>query len=381
MSLILKSSRVRAPSNIALVKYMGKTSIEGNQPANSSLSLTLSSLCTGIELEAVSRSSSEKETLDFSDFFFAVSEPPRFLAPPGFHWQVPPLSEKGTQRFAKHAERCLKELPDIFERYTLALDETLIQSVLVHKSISLVLRSANTFPAGVGIASSASSFAALTLAMAALLSKDEKKIRLLHENDSAFRRALAGLSQRGSGSSCRSFEGPFVKWSSVLLADTNEHTTTVPTKCTSFTDFVLVISSEEKTVGSSEAHTRVQSSPQWLGRPKRADMRLARVESALADGNLEVLSREVWEESEDMHGLFHTAQPPFTYRSLDTHEILKKLRTHPRFSQSLITLDAGPNVHVIVPTSEASEWRVYFEKTFPKLRMLEDIQGMGAVIL
>ena len=40
-----------APSNIALIKYMGKTDYNGNKPTNSSLSYTLTHLNTHVEIE------------------------------------------------------------------------------------------------------------------------------------------------------------------------------------------------------------------------------------------------------------------------------------------------------------------------------------------
>ena len=43
--------RVRAPSNIALIKYMGKTDSTRNLPENPSLSMTLDRLCTYLEVE------------------------------------------------------------------------------------------------------------------------------------------------------------------------------------------------------------------------------------------------------------------------------------------------------------------------------------------
>ena len=41
---------VRAPSNIALVKYMGKRETGMNLPENASVSMTLSQLCTFVEI-------------------------------------------------------------------------------------------------------------------------------------------------------------------------------------------------------------------------------------------------------------------------------------------------------------------------------------------
>jgi diphosphomevalonate decarboxylase len=62
------------------------------------------------------------------------------------------------------------------------------------------ITSENNFPIGVGLASSASGFAALALAGTAALGL------ALSE------RALSALARFGSGSACRSIPGGFVEW-------------------------------------------------------------------------------------------------------------------------------------------------------------------------
>ncbi len=46
----MKCMTARAPSNIALIKYMGKKPESGNIAENASVSLTLDSLCTWVEI-------------------------------------------------------------------------------------------------------------------------------------------------------------------------------------------------------------------------------------------------------------------------------------------------------------------------------------------
>jgi hypothetical protein len=86
---------VRAPSNIALVKYMGKSGEEGNLPANSSLSMTLNSLCTVARVRKAKTGGFRwdgalmdgSETVD------------------GLAARVPMLNVKGTERILKHVRR------------------------------------------------------------------------------------------------------------------------------------------------------------------------------------------------------------------------------------------------------------------------------------
>ena len=45
----------QAPSNIALIKYMGKKDENSNLPDNSSLSYTLNNLLSTVKLEVITR--------------------------------------------------------------------------------------------------------------------------------------------------------------------------------------------------------------------------------------------------------------------------------------------------------------------------------------
>jgi diphosphomevalonate decarboxylase len=59
--------------------------------------------------------------------------------------------------------------------------------------------------------------------------------------------------------------------------------------------------------------------------------------------------RITWREFQDMHALFTTAQPPFSYMSARSEEVLQNVQ---KFWQKegdgpLVTMDAGPNIHLL----------------------------------
>ena len=339
---------VRAPSNIALIKYMGKMDTAQNLPENGSLSMTLNRLCTFLELE------------EGSDQIRFLPEAP----PGGSNLIVPQLDKKSLTKLHAHCERVLREIPALLSRRKLS--NRAVQPFSV--------RSANSFPTASGIASSASSYAALTLALSALSAVDLDSFKNVYCEDRSFRRDLAALSRQGSGSSCRSFEGPWVKWEKQNAAQ-------VPTSnLPKMAHFVALISSEEKSVSSSQAHLRVKTSPLWSGRPERADDRLRGLESAMVIGDLKKISQLAWSESWEMHSLFHTASEPFSYWKAGSIAGLQFLA--PYLSDPvppIVTMDAGPNIHVIVPETKRDFWREILKKQFPSL--LEDSEGQGAEIL
>jgi diphosphomevalonate decarboxylase len=333
----------RAPSNIAIVKYMGKRDPGRNLPANSSLSMTLSSLSTFVELREVAAGGV------------------RFIGekPDGAKGEAPKLSDAGVEKFLIHLARVMDRVPEVFRAAGLRerVDPEHIE-----------VRTANTFPAAAGIASSASSFAALTLAAAAFRARDIEAFRDRYATEPAFRRELASISREGSGSSCRSFEGPFVAWS-------EEHTEKIESALRPLSDLVVVVSATEKKVGSSEAHRRVRTSPQWDGRPLRAENRYTDLRRALTQGNFAALSEIADADFRDMHRLFETSVPPFSYFAPGTTEVLDFLGGE---SGIAITLDAGPNVHVIVPQAEEEYWRSKIVARFPQFPILVDREGLGA---
>ncbi len=321
-----------APSNIALIKYMGKTGESGNAPANSSLSFTLDHLRSRVRLKF-------ERGLPGGKIWKPLIESGVF---------TPTLSESGQARFLNHAERCLSRLRG---------SRTDINAHLI--SQTLVVESANGFPSDCGLASSASSFAALTLACASLVG--------FASNTAGGRKILADLSREGSGSSCRSLFSPWALWVSsgaepidgFPLAKNIRH-------------LAIVVDENKKSVSSSDAHRRVTSSMLFRGRAERAEERLSQVienlrRSAVGPFDSESVrawnraARIVWAESWDMHALFETSDPPFGYFVPGSVYALNCIRDitneihlavgDDKFRQPIVTMDAGPNVHVLLWTA------------------------------
>ena len=247
---------------------MGKENSVLNLPANSSLSMTLDQLRTWVEVECNSLQVEniqwlpEMPTLlnssriqDSKSRDFKTSGEGSEVLPP----LVPNLSEAGVSRMLNHARRVREAIFQIFPSYGL----------IATKYLSVQFRSANTFPTSSGIASSASSFAGVTLALALMSSQDPDLFESVWKDPSMgpkLRHDLAQVSRQGSGSSCRSFQGPWMLWEGEAVG-------AVKTSLPSMTDLIVLISSDTKEVTSSQAHALVQTSPLWQGRVGRAQAR------------------------------------------------------------------------------------------------------------
>lgn len=286
-----------APANIALIKYMGKKEEHSNNPDNSSLSYTLNQLLSTVKLEKLDSNDDLWEPLN-------VPGQPEFI-----------LSEAGRQKFLNH----LRRMKNYFDYEG-----------------GFLVQSCNNFPHSSGMASSASSFAALTRCAAfALAELTHKELLAVGEQ--------AALSRLGSGSSCRSFYSPWSLW---------QHDNTIRPIELSYTELfhqVIVISSEQKTVSSSEAHQRVKSSPLYVTRPQRAEENLKLLLNAFIAKDWGNAYQICWREFQDMHQLFHTCERSFSYITANSLAVLNALEQlwEKKGDGPIVTMDAGPNIHLL----------------------------------
>ncbi len=333
----------KAPSNIALIKYMGKEDPVLNLPANPSISLTLDSLCTMTEVTLGERHGGAVQAE---------------LSPVKVHNTVETqLSELAIQKIIHHTKRVIDCLVPEPER-GLFHDKT------------IEIRTTNSFPMGSGIASSASGFAALTLAIAKLCKEVFGKTNPGLNPISMT--LLSQISRQGSGSSCRSFEGPWVLWE-------NQSACKIESRLPPLTDLILLVRTQPKKISSSQAHELVKTSPLWEGRVNRVREKIKLLQAALVQDDLAAVSKIAWSELWEMHSLFHTSRETFTYFEPATLQALKWIQ--PELigkTPPIVTLDAGPNVHFIVPALSAQMWKEKIQAEFPGFKILEDQQGLGA---
>ena len=316
--------QAEAPSNIALIKYMGKTEYSANRPTNTSLSYTLPHLKTYVELELAPSFAAQDDWQPLSE---------------GEKLTEGTLSKAGIMSEQKYAKLSLSHRG--LSRFLAHL-----QNLKTHFDFTghFHVRSANDFPSDCGLASSASSFAALTRAACMALSDlTGRPLPSIAEQ--------ANWSRRGSGSSCRSFFSPWAIWTkdSVSAAEG-----------LSFNDLghqVIVVNEDLKTVSSSEAHKRVTTSLLFENRPNRAENRAADLLAALgANRDWQAAFEITWAEFWDMHSLFETSRPSFGYMtagSLEVAQFVKNQIWGRSGDGPLITMDAGPNVHLLYKQDKA----------------------------
>jgi diphosphomevalonate decarboxylase len=201
----------------------------------------------------------------------------------------------------------------------------------------------NDFPADCGLASSASSFAALTLCAYRAL-KELTSLNPEDYNDSHLMEEapqMSELSRQGSGSSCRSFFGPWAIWD-------EEGARKADLPYGDLIHVAVIADQQRKEVSSSAAHLQVTTSALFAGRPERADQRLRDLIGSLQENDWPQCFEICWAEFWDMHALFETSRPSFGYMNAQSLRVLESVRQlWKKGDGPLCTMDAGPNVHLL----------------------------------
>ena len=287
-----------AQPNIALIKYWGKRDPERNLPAVGSISVTLRDLFTTMQVGLDDSLSSDRLVVNGA------------------------------------ADEAM--LPRLSACLDLVLGASRPRAQIVSKS---------NFPIAAGLASSASAFAAATVAAA-------------NAADRSFSLAeLASLAGRASGSAARSLYGGFVE-----LRNSGDDIA-LATLCESdawpLTVVVAITESGPKAVGSTAAmELSRQTSPfyqRWIEQQEH-DLDVAR--DAILRKDFEQLAAIAEHNCLKMHSIMWTSRPPTVYWNSATMRCLHTVRKmQGRGLGVFFTMDAGPQVKAICLPEHAEEVR------------------------
>jgi diphosphomevalonate decarboxylase len=200
----------------------------------------------------------------------------------------------------------------------------------------------NNFPSGAGIASSASAFAALALAGSKAAGLD------LSEAE------LSRLARRGSGSASRSIPGGFVEWQVGTTDEDSYAFSIAPADHWKLVDCIAIVSASHKKTGSTEGHAIAPTSPLQAARVADAPHRLDLCRKAILDKDFDLFAAIVELDSDMMHAVMMTSTPALYYWKPASLEVMNCVRQWRMEGIPVCyTVDAGPNVHVICPETEA----------------------------
>ncbi len=302
-----RSATAVAHPNIALIKYWGNRDNEWNIPSSGSLSMTLGEVFTTTKITL-----DEERDRDFLSINGLIA------------------SEMAQQRLSAFMDGVRK---------------------LSGRRGYCVVESQNNFPQGVGIASSASAFAALALAASALF---ELPLDVI---------AVSRLARLGSGSACRSILGGFVEWLAGEDHLSSYAIQIAPPDHWDLVDCIAVVSREHKGVVSKEGHRLASTSPLQSCRIATANERLEVCRQAIQKRDFDALTRVVELDSNLMHAVMMTSTPMLFYWQPATLNILLEVpRKRLEGLPLCYTIDAGPNVHILTLKDHASDVRAWLKE-------------------
>lgn len=286
----MKSTAV-APSNIAFTKYWGKKDDYLRIPTNNSISMNLSNLTTTTTVEFSEKYSRDEVIVNGES------------------------NEFDTMKVSMHLDRIRKRAG--------TSDRAKVMSL-------------NTFPSSTGLSSSASGFAALTVAAVSAvgLSLSQKE--------------LSVLARLGSGSACRSIPDGFVEWKKGNSSPSSYAVSLFSPDHWNIRDVVVLVSDTKKSISTTEGQKRAQSSLFFPVRLSQMDKKNERCRQFIEQKNLALLGELIESEALEMHAVMMTASPPLLYWLPTTVLVIKmvqKLRAEGL--SCYFTINTGQDIHII----------------------------------
>ncbi|EMF0287080.1 diphosphomevalonate decarboxylase [Enterococcus hirae] len=320
--------KARAYTNIALIKYWGKKNESLILPMNNSLSLTLDAFYTETEV-----SFSEAYTED------------------QFYLDNQLQDEKATKKISTFLDIAREKAGTT-------------------KKAKVI--SQNFVPTAAGLASSASGLAALAGAC-----NEALKLGLDDQ-------ALSRLARRGSGSACRSIFGGFVEWEK---GHDDQSSYAHPISSDGFEDHLamvfLLLNEQKKDVSSRDGMRRtVETSSFYQGWLDSVEADLYQLKQAIKTKNFQLLGETMEQNGLKMHGTTLAARPPFTYWSPDSLKAMQAVRDlRNQGIPCYFTMDAGPNVKVLVQKVHLDKVKTAFSDLFSSQQVISAFAGPGMTII
>lgn len=327
----MKPVRATACSNIALVKYWGKREgarAELNLPAVGSLSMTLDALRTETELRPASADA--------------------------FELDGQPVRDDQARKVWRHLDRVWRAAGHDEPRPT------------------ALVRSWNHFPTAAGLASSASGFAALTMAAAGSFSADLSAA------------ALSSLARQGSGSAARSIFGGYVRLDRGEALDGSDCRARpiVAADHWPLTLLVVQTTAGRKPIGSTDGMERCRAtSPYYAAWVESSEADLDAGEAALRARDLPALGRVVEHSCFKMHASMMATDPPLLYWNPTTVAVVHEVwRAREDGLLGFSTIDAGPHVKVLCEPAQAPALQERLSRTPGVVGVLAAAPGPDAAV-
>lgn len=283
-----------APSNIAFIKYWGKKDEVLRLPENGSISMCLSNLLTTTTVEF---------SKDLKKDSIEIKKDDKRIIP----------DDEFVEKAVKHLDR-IRKVAQISDP----------AKIVTH----------NNFPASTGLSSSASGFAALTVAGAAAagLNLSEKELSI--------------IARQGSGSACRSIPDGIVEWLDGDTSETSYAKSIYTPDYWDLVDVVAIVSTDKKDIATSLGQKTTGTNPFFPARQSHMKEKLGKLKKYLKEKNFSEFGRLIESEALELHAIFLTSG--LLYLLPDSLAVMKEVRKwRSKGLEAYFTVNTGQNVHII----------------------------------
>jgi len=298
----------RAHTNIALIKYWGKADAGLNIPTTSSLSMTLDQFYTTTQVSFAENNPSDQLILN------------------------------GQEADARRVKNFLDMLRRKYRNFP-----------------SLLIDSENHVPTAAGLASSASSYAALTGAVFRLLELPEDLT------------VMSRVARQGSGSASRSLFGNFAIWNKGH-SDETSFAESFHNEDIGLSMIVAEITTEQKKMSSTKGMQLAQTASTYADWVKKSAIQLEEMKSAILNHDIEKIGLIAQDNALGMHQQNRSCIEPFDYFTEQTRQVIDFAhRCYKEGLLSFVTIDAGPNVKIITDKKTEERLLEKFQAHFPEI--------------
>nr|QFU80955.1 MevPPD [Eotetranychus kankitus] len=308
---------VKAPVNIAVIKYWGKKDEKLITPINNSISATLSidDLCATTTITISSNYQEDEFWLN---------------------------GEKQTISDNKRLSHCLVQF----------------RSLKSNINNHLKIESHNNFPTAAGLASSAAGYACLVSALGHLFGITDGK-------------QLSILARQGSGSACRSIYGGFVEWIAGDDSETSFAEQIVDDNhWPSLRVIILIANDKEKDVASTSGMKRSVETSELIHHraEKVVPERCIQMRKAIKEKNFTKFAELTMRDSNQFHAIAQDTYPPIRYMNDVSWSIVSLVHGYNEFIGSTkvaYTFDAGPNGVLFMEQDQVGQFMTMVKQFFP----------------
>lgn len=319
--------KAKGPINIALIKYWGKADEDLITPLNNSISLTLDTNTFYTETKVTIQSIEENKDKIKENII--------------------------TLKINGNPSKITKRIKNIFQKF-LSMDFPICRE-LSSLILDIKIESINTFPIASGCASSASSMAALVLAITSAF----KLENILSKTE------LTKIARLGSGSACRSIFGGICEW----ITGNGDSSLAVQLYEKSYWELgvkLIIVNQKEKDISSSEGmKITKETSELFKYRINHiVNKHLEILKKSLNEKDFNTFAEIVIKDSNNFHACCRDSYPSINYLNEESDFIMKCVFTlNKLFGKNICayTFDAGSNAFLIYENKNKSIIDTFFK--------------------